>query len=83
MRDSTLMLAARQLRIHSTHQTDIYLRVVSNPIIEHSSGVRFAPYALSYPGAVEVRRGVWADGWARQESAGLSSLARHLPLHLE
>jgi hypothetical protein len=48
------MLASRQVRIHSTHATDIYLRVASNPIIEFSQDVRFAPYALSYPGVEEA-----------------------------
>lgn len=55
--DSTLMLASRQVRIHATHMTDIYLRVRSNPIIEHSSGVRFAPYQLTYPQSEQVGMG--------------------------
>ncbi|XP_002985749.2 tubulin-folding cofactor C [Selaginella moellendorffii] len=44
------MLASHQIRIHSTTNTDFYLRVRSRPIVEHVSGVRFAPYAFHYQG---------------------------------
>lgn len=47
--DSTLMLASQQIRIHSTKNTDFYLRVRSRPIVEYTSSVRFAPYAFHYP----------------------------------
>ncbi|KAG0590136.1 hypothetical protein M758_1G073200 [Ceratodon purpureus] len=47
---STLMLASQQIRIHSTKNTDFYLRVRSRPIVEYTSSVRFAPYAFHYPG---------------------------------
>lgn len=33
------------MRIHSVSDSDVYLRVRSRPIIEHSAGLRFAPYA--------------------------------------
>lgn len=39
-----------QVRIHSTTDTDFYLRARSKPIIEHSCRVRFAPFALLEPG---------------------------------
>ncbi|KAL5982197.1 hypothetical protein ACLOJK_016267 [Asimina triloba] len=45
-----LMLASHQIRIHHAKATDFYLRVRSRPIIEDSSGVRFAPYGLVYEG---------------------------------
>lgn len=45
---SLLMLASHQIRIHSTKSTDFYLRVRSRPIVEYTSGVRFAPYAFDY-----------------------------------
>jgi hypothetical protein len=45
----TLMLAAQQLRIHVSEQCDFYVAVKSAPIIEHCSGMRFAPFALQYP----------------------------------
>lgn len=48
------MVASRQVRIHAAHGTDLYVRVLSNPIIEHSDGLRFAPYQPAYPGAAEV-----------------------------
>lgn len=47
---STLMLASQQIRIHSTKNTDFYLRVRSRPIVEYTSSVRFAPFAFRYPG---------------------------------
>jgi len=46
---SLVMIATRQCRIHSATETDFYLQVNSNPIIEHSSSVRFGPYSFSYP----------------------------------
>ncbi|KAL4859053.1 Tubulin-folding cofactor C [Chlorella vulgaris] len=49
--DCVLMIAARQVRIHSAVGTDVYLRVRSHPIIEHSDKLRFAPYTPAYPGA--------------------------------
>ncbi|PRW60049.1 tubulin-folding cofactor C-like [Chlorella sorokiniana] len=72
-----LMIAARQVRIHAAHRSDCYLRVRSHPIIEHSSGLRFAPYAPSYEGAaadlaaqgLEPDSGMWQQvndfGWLR------------------
>lgn len=70
--------ASRQVRIHSAHNCDFYLRVRSGPIIEHSASIRFAPLAsLSYPEAadelkvqgLEEENGKWADvqdfGWLR------------------
>ncbi|KAG1675415.1 hypothetical protein FOA52_012334 [Chlamydomonas sp. UWO 241] len=43
----TLSLATYQARIHCTTDTDFYLRARSNPIVEHSSRVRFAPLVLA------------------------------------
>lgn len=42
------VMASHQIRIHHAKGTDFYLRVRSRPIIEDCSGVRFAPYCLSY-----------------------------------
>jgi len=42
------MIASRQIRIHDTTSCDFYLHVLSRPIIEHCSNLKFAPYALSY-----------------------------------
>ncbi|KAF4400463.1 hypothetical protein G4B88_023256 [Cannabis sativa] len=44
------VMASHQIRIHHAKATDFYLRVRSRPIIEDSSGVRFAPYCLRYEG---------------------------------
>lgn len=47
------MLASHQIRIHHAKVTDFYLRVRSRPIVEDCSGVRFAPYVLTYEGIEE------------------------------
>ncbi|XP_059624257.1 tubulin-folding cofactor C [Cornus florida] len=44
------VLASHQIRTHHARGCDFYLRVRSRPIIEDSSGVRFAPYCLCYDG---------------------------------
>lgn len=36
--------ACAQVRIHRTHASDLYLRTRSRPIVEHCTGLRFAPY---------------------------------------
>ncbi|WIA38943.1 hypothetical protein OEZ86_005096 [Tetradesmus obliquus] len=46
VRDCTLMVASHQVRIHDACSCDLYLRTRSHPIIEHSSGLRFAPFAI-------------------------------------
>lgn len=40
-----LHIASYQVRIHSSSDTHFYLRARSKPIIEHTCGVSFAPYA--------------------------------------
>ncbi|KXZ45186.1 hypothetical protein GPECTOR_57g476 [Gonium pectorale] len=47
VRGCSLSLAAYQVRVHRTHASDLFLRVRSKPIIEHSSGVRVAPWAAA------------------------------------
>jgi len=73
-------LCARQVRIHdATNGTSFYVRTASGPIIEHSSDVRFAPYAFGYPGIDEAMEkagfggadsGTWREvedfGWIKQ-----------------
>ena len=73
-------LCARQVRIHdATNGTSFYVRTASGLIIEHSSDVRFAPYALGYPGIDEAMEkagfggadsGTWREvedfGWIKQ-----------------
>jgi len=41
-------IASRQIRIHETRNCDFYLYVLSGPIIETCSELRFAPYNFSY-----------------------------------
>ncbi|XP_074316208.1 tubulin-folding cofactor C-like [Silene latifolia] len=50
------VLASHQIRIHNARECDFYLRVRSRPIIEDSSGVRFAPYCLKYEGSEDDLR---------------------------
>lgn len=62
------------MRIHAAHRSDFYLRVRSHPIIEHSAGLRFAPYAPAYPGAGAdlAAEGLAEDGgmWQRVNDFG-------------
>jgi len=44
--DCTLYLGSRQLRIHTSHATDLYVHTTSHPILEHCDGLRFAPYPV-------------------------------------
>ena len=74
-------LASHQLRVHSASSCDLMLRVRSSPIIEHTSGVRVAPYAYRYDGIDadleaarlderELREGGRAENWSRVEDFG-------------
>jgi len=47
--DCTFFFAARQIRLHTSLRCDYYLHVLSRPIIEHCSQLRFAYYSLQYP----------------------------------
>ncbi len=40
----------RQCRIHHAKSTNFYIHVNSQPVIEHSDGLGFAPYSLKYEG---------------------------------
>ncbi|CAI5492721.1 unnamed protein product [Closterium sp. Naga37s-1] len=74
---STVAVASHQLRIHQTERADFYVRTRSRPLIEHSKGVRFAPYSREYDGLeadfkdadLAVDGGLWAHvddfGWLR------------------
>ncbi|KAI3462075.1 hypothetical protein Pfo_018738 [Paulownia fortunei] len=66
--ECVFVLAAHQIRIHNAKNCDFYLRVRSRPIIEDSSGVRFAPYCLSYQGIekdlTEANLGEETGNWA-------------------
>ena len=64
----TLVLATYQARIHHAKQTDFYLRVRSNPIIEHSSEV--SARGGTWEGGAAERageRGNWRGGQGGQE----------------
>ncbi|KAJ0948711.1 putative cyclase-associated protein CAP/septum formation inhibitor MinC [Helianthus annuus] len=48
------VVASHQIRIHDAKESDFYLRCRSRPIIERSSGVRFAPYRLCYGNGIRM-----------------------------
>lgn len=48
VKDSTVVVAARQVRIHECENVDLYLHCGSHPIIEDCSGMRFAPIPATY-----------------------------------
>ncbi|KAK1753086.1 tubulin binding cofactor C-domain-containing protein [Echria macrotheca] len=48
VRNSKLVVVARQIRIHECENVDIYLHCLSHPIIEDSKGMRFAPAPAKY-----------------------------------
>ncbi|TRY72552.1 hypothetical protein TCAL_14117 [Tigriopus californicus] len=52
-RDCRFVLACQQLRTHSTTHSHFYIHVTSKAIIEDCSDLKFAPYALKYPGMAE------------------------------
>lgn len=62
-------MASHQIRIHRARRSDFYLKVRSRPIVEDCSGVRFAPYCLSYRGieedlscaGLDAETGNWAN----------------------
>ena len=77
-----LEIATRQMRIHDARNgTAFYLRTKSRPIIEHSTGVGFAPFTFSYDGSedalaragMEPDPGTWREvddfGWIKQQQS--------------
>lgn len=48
-RQCTFVLAGQQMRVHNTHDSDLYIHVTGAAIIEGCQGVRVAPYNLVYP----------------------------------
>lgn len=48
-KNSKLVLACHQLRIHETTNTQFYIHVGSRAIIENTNNVHFGPYSWKYP----------------------------------
>ncbi|KAI1860328.1 uncharacterized protein JN550_011594 [Neoarthrinium moseri] len=48
VRNSVIVVAARQVRVHECDNVDIYLHCGSHPIIEDCKGMRFAPLPEAY-----------------------------------
>ncbi|KAJ4490013.1 tubulin binding cofactor C-domain-containing protein [Lentinula aciculospora] len=44
-----VVVRCHQFRMHSSQDIDVYLSIQSNPIIEHCSSIRFAPYPSTFP----------------------------------
>lgn len=49
VRNCVLLVETGQLRLHDCKDVDVYLVCASRPIIEHSTGIRFAPLPGAYP----------------------------------
>ncbi|KAI1771020.1 TBCC-domain-containing protein [Hypoxylon cercidicola] len=54
LENSTVVVAARQVRIHECKNVDVYLHCASHPIIEDCSGMRFAPLPELYASESEA-----------------------------
>ncbi|KAH8880354.1 hypothetical protein GQ53DRAFT_788736 [Thozetella sp. PMI_491] len=48
IKNSIIVVAARQVRIHECENVDVYLHCTSRPIIEDCKGMRFAPTPKTY-----------------------------------
>jgi len=59
VRDSIVVVAARQARIHECVNVDFYLYCSSHPIIEDCSGIRFAPLPEAYMGSNDPAQNQW------------------------
>lgn len=62
--DCVFVVAARQIRIHTSRRCRFRLLVLSNPIIEHCQELTFGPFCLSY---IQLR--------AQQEVSSAAALA--------
>lgn len=67
MKNCRCYIAARQVRIHSALDSDFYLNPKSGPVIEHSQGLRFAPYIPVYQG---IEADFEASGWNDSTTEG-------------
>lgn len=54
--DSAFLLQSRQIRLHTSRRCTFLLSVMSRPIIEHCSGLRFGPNPLNYPALPDCLR---------------------------
>ncbi|KAL3157653.1 hypothetical protein ABBQ32_012098 [Trebouxia sp. C0010 RCD-2024] len=59
--DCTFKLASHQIRIHNAHRCKVHLRARSNPIIEHSDTLQFAPYSPDFPGCTDQLKAAGLD----------------------
>ncbi|KAF8062274.1 tubulin binding cofactor C-domain-containing protein [Lyophyllum atratum] len=40
----TIVIGCHQFRMHTSHNVDVYLSILSNPVIEHCTDIRFGAY---------------------------------------
>ncbi|KAM0284141.1 hypothetical protein ACHAQH_002130 [Verticillium albo-atrum] len=59
VRDSILVVSARQVRIHECKNVDVYFYCGSRPIIEDCSGMRFAPLPDSFESPGDASKNQW------------------------
>ncbi|KAM3418017.1 hypothetical protein BST61_g6228 [Cercospora zeina] len=62
IKDSVILVATRQFRMHDSSNCDVYLLATGRPIIEDCSSIRFAPLPQTY--MLEADRAVenkWSD----------------------
>lgn len=74
IRDSVVVLASRQFRMHDSSNCDIYLLAASRPIIEDCAGVRFAPLPETFMGESDGKvENMWEKvddfKWLRNEQS--------------
>jgi hypothetical protein len=63
------------VRIHDARSSDLYLRTRSHPIIEHSSGLRFAPFPIEQLAVQPQHASSSKQGSSQQQQQGRKALA--------
>ncbi|CCC09662.1 hypothetical protein SMACR_03695 [Sordaria macrospora] len=59
LRDSKVLVVARQVRIHECENVDFYLYCASRPIIEDCKGLRFAPAPKVHSADKDEKTNMW------------------------
>eukprot|EP00457_Paulinella_chromatophora_P008861 gb/GEZN01008910.1/.p1 GENE.gb/GEZN01008910.1/~~gb/GEZN01008910.1/.p1 ORF type:complete len:411 (+),score=51.44 gb/GEZN01008910.1/:113-1345(+) len=49
LKNCVIVLASRQIRLFDCQNCDLYMFVLSHPVIERCAGIRVTPYNLEYP----------------------------------
>ncbi|ORY58794.1 tubulin binding cofactor C-domain-containing protein [Pseudomassariella vexata] len=59
VKDSVVVVAARQVRVHECERVDVYLHCRSHPIIEDCKGMQFAPLPECYMNNLDAANNQW------------------------